>query len=239
MATAGPRQQRRRSRSTACATRPATTSGGAGNPTRVDRDQARGQLRVRLPQGGRQGGLRQRHHERRLRPPRPVQGAPRRCRCPACSGPTRTRPFTYHFSFNSSKIDGVKARMDPVRAEPLLPLGHREAEHHDRGLASRELARPAAGSAPAAHLSERTRRRSRDRRLVDSRARVRRARPCGRRGSGRTGRIAGAAEQDRGDDRGQQRDRGARPRTPPGSRRPPRGSRPPPSSRSTPSGSRR
>ena len=36
-----------------------------------------------------------------------------RCRCRACSGPTRTGPFDYQFSFNSSKIDGVSARMDP------------------------------------------------------------------------------------------------------------------------------
>ena len=38
---------------------------GASNPTKVHRDQARRQLRVRLPQGRCQGGLRERHHERR------------------------------------------------------------------------------------------------------------------------------------------------------------------------------
>ena len=85
---------------------------GAGNPLQVDRDQARGRLRVRLPQGGRQGGLRQRHPSVGY----VVRGLFTGSASMSMSSLFWTDPnktYDYHFSFNSSKIDGVKARMDP------------------------------------------------------------------------------------------------------------------------------
>ncbi len=45
---------------------------GRREPHQVDRDQARGQLRLPVPQGGRPGGVRERDHEHRLRAQGPV-----------------------------------------------------------------------------------------------------------------------------------------------------------------------
>ena len=51
---------------------------GYADPTLSRRPPAGGQLRRRVPRGGREGGLRQRHRQRVLRPVRPVQDQPDR-----------------------------------------------------------------------------------------------------------------------------------------------------------------